>query len=116
MPWDTLRHINGADISDKEPTGDMCHSALIDGHQAGYPRAIQIDVDFLSTRSRQGANELNPLCQYVLQWNYTYGEVRLSALSYIKMVWNVEMYASGGEPIFVGYTEWQNMKVWRRII
>lgn len=81
--WDALRHLNGADVSDKEPTADMCHSALIDRHQAAYPKAIQMDVDFLSTRSQQGTNELNPLCQYLLQWNYTYGEVRLSAVSYI---------------------------------
>lgn len=53
-------------MSDKQPTGDMCHSGLIDGHQAGYPKAIQMDVDFLSTRTQQGANELNPFCQYLV--------------------------------------------------
>lgn len=80
--WDDLRDLNVAGISDKEPTGDMCHSALTDGHQAGYPKAIQMDVDFLSTRSQWGANELNPLCQYLVHWNYTYWKVELWALSY----------------------------------
>lgn len=50
--WDDLRNLNVADKSDREPTGDTCHSGLIDGHQEGYPKAIQMDVNFLSTVSK----------------------------------------------------------------
>lgn len=74
--WDALRHLNECDISDKEPTGG---SAFIDGHQTGYPKAIQR----MLTSCQQRANELNSFCQYLLQGNYIYGEVKLSALSYV---------------------------------